>query len=110
MSHGEPTPNDVERLREIVKARLSQRNCLALIATLCGAPVPVIAAVTGYFSGWTLLAFLLSGGVGMLIWQLNPWRGPRVRCPVCGEDWEHDEFLGWQQCKQCGLRLPAGAT
>jgi hypothetical protein len=29
-----------------------------------------------------------------------------VRCPVCGEDWEHDEFLGWSCCEECGLPLP----
>ena len=98
------------QLREAVKARLSRRNWIALISTLCAAPIPVIAASSGQnFHGWTVLVFLLSGGAAMLVWHLNPWRA-RVRCPVCGEDWEHDEFLGWSQCEKCGLRLPASET
>jgi hypothetical protein len=109
MSHREPTPDDLRRLRGIVKARLSQRNWVTLLAMLCGAVIPVIA-FSGHFVGWTLLAFLLSGAVGTLLWQLNPWRAPKVCCPVCGEDLEHDEFLGWQRCEQCGLTLPASAT
>ena len=61
--------------------------------------------VSGHFSGWMVLVFLLCGGVGTLLWQLKPWRAPHVRCPACGEDWEHDEFLSWPQCEKCGLRV-----
>ena len=111
MSDGELTPDDVDRMRAIVRARLSQRNWTALIATICGATVPVGAALSARrFPGWTILFLLLSGAVAMLLWHVNPWRRPQVRCPVCGDDWEHDDSLTSSRCEQCGLELPARAT
>lgn len=110
MSHDEPTSDELQRLRETGKARLSQRNWLAAIATIVAAPVPIIDAASGAtFHTWTILFPLLAGGGAMLLWQLNPWKAAAVRCPACGEHWEHDEFLGWSQCEKCGLRLSARA-
>ena len=70
-------------------------------------PIPVIAIIAsdGILPAWALLIALFSPAIGMLLWQFNPRREPRVRCPVCGEDWEHDEFLGWRCCEECGLTL-----
>src|SRR5688572_15631975 len=104
MPHDEPTSDDLRHLRETVEARLGRRNRLAAVATVVAAPVPIIDAASGAkFHTWTVLFPLLAGGGAMMLWQLNPWRAARVRCPVCGEDWEHDEFLGWSQCEKCGL-------
>ena len=111
MSHGEPALADLQQLRLTVQARLSLQYWIALVATVVAAPVPLLSAVfCRHFPSWTILFPLLSGAVSILLWILNPWRSPRVRCPKCGEAWEHVEFLGWSQCEQCGLPLPVSAT
>jgi hypothetical protein len=104
----DPSPDDLRQLRAVVQQRLSRRNNVSLIAMFAGYPIPVIAIIAsdGVLPAWALLIALLSPAIGMLRWQFNPRREPKVHCPVCGEDWEHDEFLGWRYCEECGLPLP----
>lgn len=75
---------------------------------LLAIPLPIISALRDNpFQKWTIVVALFAPGVAMGLWDFNPWHRSRVRCPACGENWEHDEFLGWSQCAKCGLPLPA---
>jgi hypothetical protein len=104
-------PEELERVRTVVRQRLSQRNWIGLIAMLWAAPIPLIAAWRCHpFPGWTVLVALLAAPAAMMIWELTAGRKSRICCPVCGEDWQHDDFLKWPQCEQCGLRLSAGVS
>jgi hypothetical protein len=104
-------PDEVSAARAEVRRLVGQQNRYIAVGFALGGAALLLATYFGLHSNWLFIVLMVGCPVAAVaLWHVRRSSRQRIRCPSCGSLWEHQQFLTWEHCEDCGLPLPDTAA